>query len=331
MPQVLLLVFGDPHQAGALRRGLEQDFPGPRGTEPRVPVVRPARPTGALFALFASGMLHGAIPRTPPIGSPMLACLLAVTLAVAPPNSITSHQATTHAMRYHVALPTGWNAGRSWPVVIVIADAHRDFKTNLARFMAARGDRPFILVAPEVTTCGGTGGQLSPPYSYTDEEWKSARAPNDHDFDDAGLAAVLADVQKQWNGEPKAYLTGWEAGGHTVWAQTLRRPERWRAVAPVSTNYQGRGVSAEQFSKAPERTTLPVQVFWFGRPDPELAQASANLRQQTDRAIADARAHGFSPRPIRVVPDTGHGPLPEAVLAWFDSLETARRKPAPSH
>ena len=28
-----------------------------------------------------------------------------------------------------------------------------------------------------------------------------------------------------------AFLTGWEAGGHTVWALALRHPDRWRGVA----------------------------------------------------------------------------------------------------
>src|SRR4029434_2123914 len=121
-----------------------------------------------------------------------------------------------------------------WPVVVVIADAHRDFVPNLTRFTRVRTTTPFILVAPEVLTCGGTRDQTSPPYSYTPEEWQAARAVGDFEFDDAGLAAVLEEVHAQWGGKTQAYLTGWEAGGHTVWAEALRRPERWLAVAPVT-------------------------------------------------------------------------------------------------
>jgi len=210
-------------------------------------------------------------------------------------------------------------------VVVVIADAHRDFAQNLNRFVDARATMPFVLVAPEVLTCGGTRGQTSPPYSYTADEWRMARAVGDHEFDDAGLAAVLAEVHAKWGGEERAYLTGWEAGGHTVWAQALRRPERWLAVAPVTTNYQGRGLTPETFSGAAERATLPVQVFWCGAPQGEVGAAMQNLRQQTDRAIADARAHGFAPSPIRVVAGADHGPLATAVLAWCDSLAQGRR------
>jgi hypothetical protein len=52
-------------------------------------------------------------------------------------------------MRYHLALPAGWTRERTWPVVVVIPDAGREFVPNLQAFVTARGDRPFILVAPE--------------------------------------------------------------------------------------------------------------------------------------------------------------------------------------
>jgi len=252
----------------------------------------------------------------------MLSVALAFAIAVAP--AITSHQATTHPMRYFIALPEGWTAARTWPVVVVIPDAHRDFADNLKRFVDARGKRPYLLVAPEVVTCGGTSGQVSPPHSYTEAEWAQARAPKDHDFDDAGLAAVLKDVRDKWRGETRAYLTGWEAGGHTVWAQALRRPERWLAVAPVTPNYQGRGLTPETFSRSPEGASLAIQTFFCGAPQGEIAAFVPKLRDQVERAFKDARDHGFAPAAVHTVEGADHGPLPDAVLAWVDSLERAR-------
>ena len=178
-----------------------------------------------------------------------LLCIVGAAVATAPPSAITMHRAGAHAMRYHVALPTGWTREKTWPVVVVIPDAGREFVANLRAFVAARGDRPFLLVAPEVMSCGGARSRTAQHYSYTPAEWDSISASDDFDFDDAGLAAVVADVRERWHGEAKAFLTGWEAGGHTVWAQTFRRPERWRAVAPVTTNYQGRGLDSTAFSR----------------------------------------------------------------------------------
>jgi hypothetical protein len=242
------------------------------------------------------------------------------TIALAAAAAVTSHVAATHPMRYSIALPNGWAAKQTWPVVVVIPDAHRDFVPTLVQFTAVHTETPFILVAPEVLTCGGARGQTSPPYSYTPEEWSAARAAGDFEFDDAGLAAVLDEVHAKWGGETKAYLTGWEAGGHTVWAQALRRPERWLAVAPVTPNYQARGLTAETFSKDPARAALAIQVFWCGAPTGDAATFSANLRPQVDRALADAREHGFEPAPVHVVPGADHGPLELPVMAWFDSL-----------
>jgi len=236
------------------------------------------------------------------------------------PEAITDHQATTHVMRYHLALPAGWSRERSWPVVVVIPDAAREFRANLQAFVAARGRRPFILVAPEVLTCGGSNSLTPDHYSYTRAEWDSLRAGDDFAFDDAGLAAVLADIHRLWQGEARAFLTGWEAGGHTVWAQALRRPERWRGVAPVSTNYARRGLSDSTFSTGPARAWLPIQPFRFGVPTGNAVAAARYIDDQTARALADARAHGFAPGAVRVVAGAGHGPLPDAVLAWCDSL-----------
>ena len=234
--------------------------------------------------------------------------------------AISAHQATTHPMRYHLALPAGWTADRAWPVLVVIPDAGREFEANLQRFVAARGDRPYILVAPEVLSCGGARTRTPDHYSYTRAEWDSLAGLYDFSFEDAGLAWVLTDVHRLWHGESRAFLTGWEAGGHTVWAQALRHPERWRGVAPVTTNYQRRGLDSASFSRAPERASLPIQAFRCGAPTGAAIGAMPFTDRQTALALRDAREHGFRPQPVRVVQHADHGPLPEAVLAWCDSL-----------
>jgi hypothetical protein len=245
---------------------------------------------------------------------------MALTAHGAVPAPTSAHRTTTHAMRFHLALPQGWVASRSWPVLVVIPDAGREFEGNLMQFVRARGDRPYILVAPEVLSCGGAGSRTREHYSYSTAEWDSLQGGDDFAFEDAGLAAVLTDVHEQWRGDSKAFLTGWEAGGHTVWAQTFRHPERWRGVAPVTTNYQDRGVTASTFSRAPERKTLPIQPLRCGAPSADAAAAVPYCEKQTAVALREAREHGFAPRPVRVVAGADHGPLPDAVIAWCDSL-----------
>src|SRR5437867_4843808 len=112
--------------------------------------------------------------------------VLATSVAAhgADPTRISAHRAATHPMRYHVALPHGWSAERAWPVLVAIPDAGREFEANLAQFVAVRGDRPYVLVAPEVLSCGGARSRTRDHYTYTAAEWDSLQGGDDFTFED---------------------------------------------------------------------------------------------------------------------------------------------------
>lgn len=228
--------------------------------------------------------------------------------------------ATTHPMKYALSLPEGWSGERSWPVVVVIPDASRDFEGNLAAFEKARGALPYILVAPHVVTSGGAGYRRSDTYRYSDADWRAVSAAGDFRFDDEGIAAVLADVRRDRGGEERVFLTGWEAGGHTVWALLFRHPERFRAVAPVSTNYQGRWLDDAAFSTSDARGTVPVKVLFCERSS---APGWSFLMAQSRNAIAAGAAHGFTNLSLASVPGRAHGPLADEVLAFFESVRAS--------
>jgi poly(3-hydroxybutyrate) depolymerase len=208
---------------------------------------------------------------------------------------------------------------------MLIPDATRDFRGNANAFVKARGDRPFILVAPHVVTSGGRNYRAAPAYRYAEEVWRTIERVGDFRFDEEGLAAVMADVRRDYAGEDRYYLTGWEAGGHTVWAMALRHPEALRAVAPVSTNYLGRWVDEATISRDAARADLPVRVLFCGAPSPDLKRAWDFLYRQTQEAMATARTHGFRDVTLQVVAGRPHGPLADEVLAHFASL----LRPAP--
>ena len=93
---------------------------------------RPTRRRGDLnrllppLLLCAAMVLAAASPRSPALGSTRSAATVA----------------TTHPMRYHVSLPSGWSSKREWPVVVAIPDAGRHFAENLNAFAKERGERP---------------------------------------------------------------------------------------------------------------------------------------------------------------------------------------------
>lgn len=222
--------------------------------------------------------------------------------------------ASTHPMRYYVALPEGWSQQRSWPVVVAIESADREFKRNAQDFAGARGHAPFILVVPEVVTNGGPHFKDAPGYDYQADDWARVEREGPWGFDEAGLASVLADVRRLFHGEGKYYLTGWEAGAHTVFALTFSHPEAIWAAAPVCPNYAGRNVT---FSRWPGRGSVPIRVF-AGSADPAWGPGKP-LTVQSARAKSEGEAHGFKFEQ-QMVPGKGHGSLSAEVLKWFDEV-----------
>jgi len=204
---------------------------------------------------------------------------------------------------------------------VVIEAANRQFQETLNLFVQARKDLPFILVAPLVTTNGGANYRQAETYRYSDAVW--SRIEQDRcRFDMEGIAAVSAEVKKLYGGEDRYFLTGWEAGGHTVWPMIFQHPEALRAAAPAVTNYAGRCMEPG-FSTAAARTNLPVTVFQVaaGRD----VAPGRYVYDQSRQAMKIAGEHGYRNVTERVVADKPHGPLADEVLAYFESLRLSGR------
>lgn len=255
-----------------------------------------------------------------------LSCSLSLAFLALPRDAFAMEvrTASAHPMKYQLSLPGGWTAAKRWPVVVVIADASRDFKGVAESFEKARGHRPYIIVAPHVLTSGGSSfPRTKPLFDYDEPAWAEAQRAGDFGFDEPGIAAVVHDVQKLYGGEDKYFLTGWEAGGHTVWAMLFRHPEVMKAAAPVSPNYRGRWLDGSSESSSPARGALPVKILLFGQEDPSAsAPPRSVLVDQAQKAMQEAAARGFRNVSLETVPGARHGPLADAVLAFFDSTRS---------
>jgi hypothetical protein len=238
----------------------------------------------------------------------LAAIILTSGLAAPAPEFKT---ATNHPMQYLLSLPTGWKAGKTWPVVLVIESANRDFAATAREFESARGSMPFILVTPFVLTGGGPSIRDVPSYRYTASTWTRIDRDGPWKFDDEGVGAVLADVRRLYGGD-RAMITGWEAGGHTLFGLSFNHPNQFKAAAPVCPNYAARWISP-----ATEKAAgVPMRCF-VGARDEMWARFSG----QRERARLVARARGFSDLTTTRVQGKGHEPLAGAVLSWFHSRE----------
>ena len=252
----------------------------------------------------------------------ILACWCALSFAPGslvhasePPQLKT---ASTHPIQYYLSLPDGWTASRKWPVVVVIESADREFLQAATAFARARPTRPFIIVTPLVVTNGGAGFRSVPTYHYSDAVWDRVQSSGQFTFDSDGIAAIMQDVVKQYVGEDKYFITGFEAGGHTVWGMLFNHPEALRAAALVCPNYLGRWVDESRISTAAERARLPVRNF-VGTND-TLCSAGNPIYTQMQNAMSIAEAHGYKNVTLVRVEGKGHERLADEVLTYFASL-----------
>lgn len=226
--------------------------------------------------------------------------------------------ASSHPIEYYLSLPEGWVTGKKYPVVVVIESAEREFLQAATAFAQARQQRPFILVTPLVVTNGGAGYRNVPTYHYSDQVWDRIQSSGQFKFDMEGITAIMQDVVKQYGGEDKYFVTGLEAGGHTVWAILFNHPEAVRGAALICPNYLGRWVDEGHISSAPERTSLPIRHL-IGTKD-ELCAPGHPIYTQMQKAISVAEAHGYKNVSIGRVEGKGHERLADEVLAYFFSL-----------
>jgi dienelactone hydrolase len=128
----------------------------------------------------------------------------------------------------------------------------------------------------------------------------------------------MQDVVIKYGGEDKYFITGFEAGGHTVWGILFNHPEVTRGAALVCPNYLGRWIDEQHISSAAERTGLPIRNF-VGTKDDGCSDGSP-IYTQMQRAMSLADAHGYENVSLTRVDGRRHERLADEVLDYFSSL-----------
>jgi poly(3-hydroxybutyrate) depolymerase len=253
----------------------------------------------------------------------VVAFLAATTLpvaAVAESPAITQRAAPDHPMGYWVARPDGWKQGERYPVLVAIPDAEKLWQQTAQAYVTARdaARARFVVVVPLVVTNGGANvSRMRAAYPYGDEVWERVAREGRCAFDLAGLDAVLRDVAARDGGEPRAFIAGTEAAGHTIFMVAFRRPERLAAAAVVSGNWAGRCLTQEEiapFSESKERVSLPIRTYEVDGDPPVI------LDQQA-RALTEAHEHGFAQASVAGQRLASRQAAPAAIIEWFSSLQ----------
>jgi predicted peptidase len=227
-------------------------------------------------------------------------------------------KASDHPIQYYISLPNGWTANSKWPVVIAVEAADKQFKQNAERFMVARKNMPFIIVAPFITTNGQQGHKDSTIYPYSKAVWDTIDKVSICKFDMDGLQSIIRDVKTNYSGTDKIFITGFEAGTHLVWAMIFQHPELLYAAAPVAGNYRSRCMENNTFSGHQSRLQLPIKNFTGA--DDEGFGVKGKVYYQYLEAKNLAIAHGYKNISETEVANKTHVPLPDEVLNYFFTI-----------
>ena len=178
-------------------------------------------------------------------------------------DSLILLTANGHPMQYYVSLPEGWTNQKSWPIVVVIESADKEYQENALRFIRARKKMPFIIVAPYHVNNSRSGRRDPVIFPYSVQTWDYIDQVGDCRFNMEGLTQVVKDVQTKYNGDEKYFITGFEAGAQTVWQMVFQHPERLKAAAVVAGNYNQNScmMDPESFSSDLSKVILPVTGF----------------------------------------------------------------------
>jgi hypothetical protein len=201
--------------------------------------------------------------------------------AIAAPDRIQFQRPSGHSIPYYLSLPHGYSPqnAKRWPLIVCVAGADADFQGLARRYVAARGDRPFVLAVPcTFSNANVLRGPMREHYRqiYSLEEIREAAGtgllPDVNrrlDWDEAGLLAILGDLRTSFGIEPRFYLTGFSGGGSLVYRMIVQHPSLLAAAIPVCPNFNFWNNSYRDLPRlaAPEERAVPVRIL-LGAQDP---------------------------------------------------------------
>jgi poly(3-hydroxybutyrate) depolymerase len=228
--------------------------------------------------------------------------------------------AGAHPMQYYLSLPRGWTPARKWPVLMVFEGADRQFEKFGDTYVRARANEPFIIVAPLILSNRGAASPRDKEYQYPKAAWDRIAADGACKFDLDGVAAISAELQRDFGAQSRFYFASLESGAHIEWAWLFRYPETVRAAAFVTPNYIGRCMDDAAFSKSSAMRTVPVQILHGARDT-----VWQHLSPQAFTAKRLGEAHGMRGIVERAIAGRGYGPLADEVVQWFADVRIPRQ------
>ncbi len=191
--------------------------------------------------------------------------------------------------------------------MVYVEGAGCNFRGAIENYASQRGEDPYILITPE--TFSSTNALEKAKYTYGQELLDKYQGGNRLEFDEAGLLAVIADVQRDFSGDTKFFISGFSGGGNLTWRMVFGHPEMLVAAAPCCPNFANAGTISED----PSREALPIHEFQ-GEAD-EYRKTMLEAQWESAKKLLDE--HGYKTIERTIVPGAGHSAFVKEVLDFF--------------
>jgi poly(3-hydroxybutyrate) depolymerase len=229
---------------------------------------------------------------------------------------------TTHNMRYWFNLPPGYarRAGKKWPVLVALDGSGSFFEEGAKGWRDNRGKADFIIVSPCTFANSGHGdGDSKARYRkwYTDaviEEGNHKRL----EFDETGVIAIMKDLERDYDAEPRFYLHGFSAGGALTYTFIWKHPDLLNAATPVCTGGGRGGGGEENANKTPAEKDFPIWIV-TGEKDPGPISSSEAMVETLNKA-------GYPNVKHTTIPGMAHSNAMVQVAAFFKPYMDGSKK-----
>lgn len=244
-------------------------------------------------------------------------------------DGLATRRAGNHPLHYSICLPTDWDPSRSWPLLVDVTGSGGQWQNTTWRAHAHRG---YVCICPAtVSNLNERNGKFEAvePLPYDDATVRPLLG--DHGKQQAwesdGLEAVVEDLIRDLNVDPeRVVMTGLSGGGNLAYYSIFHRRTNFRAIAPRNPNFYPQNLDLDRAPREPAGGNYPVHIFEAG--NDEYAQTIGpggppGVRPQTDAALAELRARGFTSVEHTTVPDVTHNESHkyyDRIFDWFDQV-----------
>ncbi len=256
------------------------------------------------------------------------------TLDDAAIDKVVLRTASSHPIKYYFSLPKDFRRkkDRKWPVLICVDGAGSNFKGMADGYRNKRGNLPYMVVSPcTFANTNKVEGNMLEKYRklYTDEVISKGNTQR-IDWDEAGILAIIKDLQAEYDAESRVYITGFSGGGNATYMMVFKHPDLLNGAAPACGNFSSHGYAGlkDKFSK--EDRNFPIHMI-TGEKDPHREHTHGNklipgIDPQTDAAERLLKKLEYPNCKRTMVPGMGHSAAHQHVIDTFKPYWLGKKK-----